>query len=70
MNGDESKPDYARDETKDMSIFRYYDNIDNDVIPEVCNRWLFLPIWSVAFDCYGLFVALYREMADYSSAIL
>jgi hypothetical protein len=70
MNGDESEPDYARDETKDTSIFRYYDNIDNDVIPEVWNKWLFLPIWSVAFDYYGLFVTLNREMADYSSAIL
>jgi hypothetical protein len=44
MNGDESEPDYARDETKDTSIFRYYDNIDNEVTPEVCSRWLFLSI--------------------------
>ncbi|PMD59084.1 uncharacterized protein K444DRAFT_423363 [Hyaloscypha bicolor E] len=64
MKGDESEPDYARGEKKDTSIFRYYDNIDNEVTLEACNRWLFLPISSVAFDCCGLFVALCREMAD------
>jgi hypothetical protein len=43
MNGDESEPDYAHDETKDTSIFRYYDNIDNDVIPEYAIGGCFFP---------------------------
>ncbi len=33
--GKESEPDYALNETKDKSIFYYYDNIDDEVTPEV-----------------------------------
>ena len=35
MVGKESEPDYARDQTTDKNVHYYYDNIDDEVAPEV-----------------------------------